>query len=218
MEGSCGPAHRLEQLRKGPVEKITRDMGYTVLKVDLDHHLSSRVRQGLTHHTVRKYDLSIVEAISPRIHKLITARGFKTYELPEGIVSIDNYLDQILTNRIEVFESSDAQAIMKEEGRFKPKDYTAWSERGSTWNRKFLRYIAAQQGVDYNCVKSLLYPKQIYDDANGYIKRMHAHLSLTAARDLIETQALLTKTIDQVSNRVSLLANFRASSQGLPGL
>ena len=144
MEGSCGPAHRLEQLRKGPVVRIAHNMGYTVGKVDLDHHLSSRVRQGLYHFTKREYDPSIVEAISPRIHKLITAQGLETYELPEGIVSVDRYLNQILTKRIEVFKSSEGQAIMTEEGRFKSEDYIAWSQLGSTWNRRVFRYIAEQ--------------------------------------------------------------------------
>ena len=223
MEGSVGPAHRLEELRKGPVSKVARNLGYTALKVDLDHHLSSRVRQGLYHFTERQYDLSITEAISPSIHKLITAEGKKTYRLPEGRVSIDNYLSQILTKRIKVFQSDAAQAIMEKEGRFTSEDYTAWSERGSTWNRKFLRYIAAQQGVNNKCVKSLLYPKQMYDDADGYIKKMHLHLRQTsssniAPSDLEETQALLTETIKQVSLRVSLLAKFRDSSPSPLGL
>ena len=223
MEGSVGPAHRLEELRKGPVSKVARNLGYTALKVDLDHHLSSRVRQGLYHFTERQYDLSITEAISPSIHSLITTEGENTYRLPKGIVSIDDYLNQILTKRVKVFKSDAAQAIMKKEGRFTSEDYTAWSERGSTWNRKFLRYIAAQQGVNDKCVKSLLYPKQIYDDADGYIKRMHLHLRRTpssniAPSDLEETQALLTETIEKVSLRVSLLAKFRDSSQSSLGL
>ena len=109
MEASCGPAHRLEQLRKGPVAKVALEMGCTVRAVELDHHLSSRIRQGLCHFTERT---SIVEAISPGIHRLITAQGVDTYELPEGIVSADCYLNQILTKRIEVFESSEGQAIM----------------------------------------------------------------------------------------------------------
>ena len=223
MEGSCGPAHRLEQLRNGLVQTIAKNMGYTVPKVDLDHHLSSRVRQGQHHFTKRKYDPSIVEAISPRIHKLITAQGLKTYELPEGIVSVDCFLNQILSKRIDIFEGSEAQAIMEKEGRFTSEDYTAWSERSSSWNRRFFRLIAEQQGVRDDCVKSILYPKQLYADANGYMETMRGHLRLTALRNtapnvLEETQALLTKTIHQVSIRVSLLGDFRDSFPGLPGL
>ncbi len=63
-----------------------------------------------------------------------------------------------------------------------------------------------------------MYPKQIYDDANGSIKALHAHLRLTAPSDLEKTQALLTETIEKVSKGVSLLANFQASSPNLPGL
>ena len=226
IEGSCGPAHRLEQLRAGPVTTIAKNRGWAVRKVELDHHLSSRVRQGLGHHYERPYDISIVEAISPRMHKVITAKGKETYDLPEGIVSVDNYLNQILTNRIDVFKSGAAQAIMDKEGVFTDQDYIACSERSSTWNRKFFRYIAEQDGVGTDCVKSLLYPRQLFDDANGYLYEMRNHLRrtapsdprLTAPSDLEETQALLTETIEQVSLRVSLLANFRDSSPGLPGL
>jgi hypothetical protein len=68
-----------------------------------------------------------------------------------------------------------------------------------------------------------LYPKQIYDDANGYIKTMRVYLRLKGAgvvesRDLKETQARLTETIKKVSRRISLLANFRDCSTSPPGL
>ena len=226
IEGSCGPAHRLEQLRAGPVKTIAKNRGWAVRTVELDHHLSSRVRQGLGQHYERPYDISIVEAISPGIHKLITDIGEDTYCLPAGIVSVDDYLNQILTNRIKVFKSGDAQAIMDTEEVFTDQDYIACSERSSTWNRKFFRYIAEQDGVGTDCVKSLLYPRQLFDDANGYLYEMRNHLRrtapsdlrLTAPSDLEETQALLTETIEQVSLRVSLLANFRDSSPGLSGL
>ena len=226
IEGSCGPAHRLEQLRAGPVTTIAKNRGWAVRKVELDHHLSSRVRQGLGYHYKRPYDITIVEAISPRMHELITGTGKYTYRLPEGIVSVDDYLNQILTNRIDVFQSDAAQAIMEKEGVFTDQDYIACSERSSMWNRKFLRYIAKKDGVNTDCVKSLLYPRQLFADAKGRLDRVRdrlcrikpSDLHLTDPSDLEKTQALLKETIEQVSDRVSLIAQFRASSPRLSGL
>ena len=71
-----------------------------------------------------------------------------------------------------------------------------------------------------------MYPRQLFNDAKVDLYKMRQYLNqaalsdlrLTAPSDLEETQALLTKTIEQVSRRVSLLAEFRDSSPGLPGL
>ena len=82
-------------------------------------------------------------------------------------------------------------------------------------------YVLSQdrQRVDYKCVQSILFPNQIYGDADLFIKRMRAHLSLTASPDSKETQDLLTETIEHVSTAIDLLNNFQASSQGgLPGV
>ena len=219
MEGSCGPAHLLQDFRKGPVKDTAKAIGYTVRPVEFDHSLSSRNRQGLNRYTVREDDISIVEAIHPLMHRALTNKGSKIYLLPDGIVSIDEYLEQMLAKRIEVFKSPTGQAAIKKIGNVTIEDYIACSERASTWNRKDFRSIADQQRVDYKCVQSILYPNQIYNDADIFIKRMHAHINLTSARDLKETQALLTETIEQVSTAISLLDNFQASSQGgLPGV
>ena len=106
---------------------------------------------------------------------------------------------------------------------FKSEDYIAWSQRGSTWNKRIFHYIGKQLNIGDNCVKSLLYPKQIYDDADGYIKKMGKYIRLfvsnsTAPSDLENTQALLTKTIKEVSTKISLLANFRDSLSHRPGV
>ena len=224
IEGSCGAAHRLEQFRQGPVKTIAKNSGWTVSDVELDHHLPSRVRQGVNQNFEREIDTNIVEAIRKDIHKLFSKAGLTIYRLQKGIVSIDEYSAQILANRIDIFNDPEAKAIIAKEGRFTIQDYIDCSERASALNNKFMHFAAIQQGVPSNSIKSLLYPRQLFEDSIGKIEKVHAHLfspqTLSLGSDLQKQekiQNLLTSTIKDVSDNLSILANFRDSQPYLKG-
>ena len=219
LEGSCGPIHRLDQLRTGPVNTIAKNMGCAVAPTELDHFLCRRVRQGIGQDFVRKADLNTAEAISPNIHKLLTKRGKSTYRLPpEGTISSEQFLQQVHNGRVEAFNSDEAQIVMKKEGRFKPENYIAWSERSLTWNRKLFRYTAKERGIGTDCVKSLLYPPQLFADAKDKIDQTRAHLCRVNSSSSEETQILLKETRNYVEERLSIMADFRDSSSAPKGI
>ena len=224
IEGSCGAAHRLEQFRQGPVKTIAQNSGWTASDVELDHHLPRRLRQGLNQNVEREIDTNIVEAIRKDIHKLLSKAGPTIYRLQKGIVSIDDCSAQILANRIDIFNDSEAKAIIAKKGRFTTQDYIDCSERASALNNKFMHLAAIQQGVPSNSIKSLLYPRQLFEDSIGKIEQVHAHLfspqTLSLGSDLQKQekiQNLLTSTIKDVSDNLSILANFRDSQPDLKG-
>ena len=167
----------------------------------------------------RNVDPHIVEAISPDIHKLLSNEGPVTYLLPKNSrLSINAFLEQILASRITTFKSPDAQDIMAREGRFNADDYINFSTRASIWAKKHMTQTARDKGVGDDCVQSLLYPRQLFADSVRRIRETHAFLchTLTSGTiDVAQTQATVTKTINYVEPRLSLMVKFRDSLKDL---
>ena len=190
----------------------------------MDHHLPKRIRQGLGLLREREFDTNIVEAIRSDIHQRLSIEGPVIYRLQDGIVRIDDYIEQILDNRIKVFNSDRAKAIMAKQGRFTSQDYEKCTRRASAWTKRYMHLAAIQQGVPGDSVKSLLYPRQLVADSMGDIEKAYEFIFSPQTRSLSsdlqkqkEIQTLLTLTIDSVSHNLSILAGFRDSQPHLKG-
>ena len=151
IDGSSGPIQRLGQL-----QGTAKNSGLKIIKSDLDHSLSSRMRQGLD--VFRRYDINIVEAIFEDMHQLFTNAGPVIYNIEPGVISITDITKQILANRIKVFQGEQAKDIMANQLHkiITPQDYINGSERGAALNRRLMHRIATERGLRIDSVKSLL--------------------------------------------------------------
>ena len=204
-------------MQNGPVKTIAKNCGF-----NLDHPFSSRLREGLGLLRPRKDDTNVAEAIVEDIHELFTNAGPDTYRLTkDAVVTNADIINQIHANRLEIFNSVEATNIMANQlnSKIVSKDYERCSERGAVWNTELLNRLKNVRDLRTDCVKSLLYPTQIFNDSMRHMESIHMRLmSLQnlSLRDNFqkqkEIQTLLESGQKYVSLRLSLLANFRDSN------
>ena len=104
------------------------------------------------------------------------------FKLQLGGVTVSEFVEQILTNRTQVFLSPEATDIMatRLDSRFTSPHYIRISERSAEWNVRFLTQIATNRGLRFDCLKSIVYPRQLYEDAIDYINNIHTRISQNA--------------------------------------
>jgi hypothetical protein len=189
LEGSCGPAYGLEQVHT-TAKTVAKNSNLTFFPSEFDHFLDSRNRQGAGVYYKRDSDPNIVEAIQKSLHSLLTKAGPKMFELQLGGVLVSEFVEQILTNRTQVFLSREATDIMatRLDGRFTSPHYIRISERSAEWNMRFLTRIATDRGLRIDCFKSIVYTRQLYEDAMQRINGIHTRISQNVhSRNTLET-------------------------------
>ena len=219
LEGSCEPAFGLEQLQN-TARTVARNSNLTFFRPEFDHFLDSRTRQGAGVYYTRDYDPNIVEAIQKPLHSLLTKAGPEMFRLQLGGVTVSEFIEQILTNRTQVFLSQDATDIIKTrlDGRFNSQDYIRNSQRSAEWNMRFLTRIATDRGLRTDCFKSIMYPRQIYEDAMHHINGIHTRISQNVhSRNTLKTQRELQDLLIAgqafVSDHLSRLVDLYNSQQ-----
>ena len=136
LEGSCGPASGIEQVQT-TAKTVARNSNLTFFSSEFDHFLDSRTRQGGGVYYKRDSDSNIVEAIQKPLHSLLTKAGRRMFKLQLGGATVSEFIDQVLTQRIQVFQSSEqsseATDIMatRLDGRFTSPHYIRISERSA---------------------------------------------------------------------------------------
>ena len=219
LEGSCGPAYGLEQVHT-TAKTIAKNSNLTFFPSEFDHFLDSRNRQGAGVYYKRDSDPNIVEAIQKPLHSLLTKAGPKMFKLQRGGVTVSEFVEQILTYRTQVFLSPDATDIMatRLDGRFTSSHYIHISERSAEWNMRFLTRIATDRGLRIDCFKSIIYPRQLYEDAIHRINDIHTRISQNVhSRNTLETQRelqdLLIAGQKYVKKHISTLVDLYNSQQ-----
>jgi hypothetical protein len=230
IEGSCGPIHRVDQFQN-TADTVGRDSNLRCLKSQLDHFFSSRTRQGVNLLLTREYDINIGEAVIEQLHNLLTKAGYGMFRLQSGVVTGQQYVEQILIHRSRVFLSSTATNIMANQldGRFTSQDYIRTSERSAEWNIRLLNWLSTNQGLRTNCFKSLVYPTQVFDDAMSYIDAIRRRVrssenssfivdpTLKSQKDTLEKkkelQNLFISGQQYVSEKLSILVDLQNAHQ-----
>ena len=219
LEGSFGRASGLEQLDT-TATTVAKNSKLTYVRSQFDHFLDSRTRQGIGVFCTRECDPNFVEAIKQPIHSLLTKEGPKMFELELGGVTIPEFLDQVFTCRTKVFLSREATDLMATllDGRFTSQHYISTSERSAELNMRFLTQIATKRGLRTDCFKSLVCPRQLFEDAMDRIDDIQTQIDQKSdSRKTLETQRqlqdLVIKGQEYVSSRLSALAHFYDSQQ-----
>ena len=199
---------------------VARNSNLKFVSSQLDHFFSKRTRQGADAFYTRKTDSAIAEAIQGALHTLLTNEGRIMFRLQPGVVTVSEFVEQIVVNRTQVFLSPEAINIMATQldGRFTSQYYIRVTEHSGEWNMRWLTRLATNRGLSIDSIKSILYPTQLYEDAIDHINDIHTYIRQTShSRHTLEAQRkvqdLLIAGQKYVSPRLSILANFYDSMQ-----
>lgn len=128
------------------------------------------------------------------------------FRLQSGVVTGQQYVEQILTHRSRVFLSSTATNIMANQldGRFTSQDYIRTSERSAEWSIRLLNWLSTNQGLCTNCFKSLVYPTQVFDDAMSYIDAIRRRV-----RSLENSSFIVDPTLKSQKNTLEKRKSYK---------
>jgi hypothetical protein len=218
--GSVGSYYRCLQLRDTG-GTIARNSNCTLVPVEFDHSWSGRFREGTNLLNVPKADITTVEALPYSIHQLLTKHGADMFSLELGVISFDDFHDQILSKRVTIYQSQKAIDIMANQlhGMFKPQDFI-----DAVRNRRLLHFIASNMGLTTDSVKSLIYPRQLYGDGmrrmegvrTRFVSLENLHIK-NSPEIQKELKALFESTQDFVAENISIINEFRSSQPYLAG-